>query len=93
MLRNAGGIDMAELSARSRGRLPKSKFAYVDSTGEGHLPIEDEAHVRNAIARWNQTNFESATAREQARKKILAAARQHGIEVSPDDNVAHRAKS
>ena len=83
---------MAELSARSRDRLPKSKFAYVDSKGEGHLPIEDESHVRNAMARWNQTNFETATAKEQARKKIVAAARKHGIEVSPDDNVAHPAK-
>ena len=83
---------MAELNARSRDRLPKSTFAYVDSKGEGHLPIEDEAHVRNAMARWNQTQFETAAAREQARPKILAAARKHGIEVNPDDNVAHPAK-
>jgi hypothetical protein len=83
---------MAELSARSRDRLPKSKFAYVDSKGEGHLPIEDESHVRNAMARWNQTDFESAKAREGARRKIVAAAKKHGIDVSPDDNVAHPPK-
>jgi len=83
---------MAELSARSRDRLPKGQFAYVDSNGEGHLPIEDESHVRNAMARWNQTHFESAAAKEQARRKIVAAAKKHGIEVSPDDNVAHPVK-
>ena len=83
---------MAELSATSRARLPKGQFAYVDSKGEGHLPIEDESHVRNAMARWNQTDFESAAARERARKKILAAAKKYGIEVSPDDHIAHPAK-
>ena len=80
---------MAELSAKSRKHIKKGNFAYVDKTGEGHLPIEDESHVRNAMARWNQTDFESASARESARKKIVAAAHKHGIEVSDDDKIAH----
>ena len=80
---------MAELSANSRKHIKKGNFAYVDKTGEGHLPIEDESHVRNAMARWNQTDFESASAKESARKKIVAAARKHGIEVSKDDKVGH----
>jgi hypothetical protein len=37
--------------------------------------------------RWNQTHFESATAREKARKKILNAAKKFGIEISEDDKV------
>ena len=78
---------MARLTDKQRDRLPKGEFAYVDKEGEGHLPIHDEAHVRNAIARWNQTDFESAAAKEAARKKILAAAKQHGIELSEDDKV------
>ena len=41
-----------------------------------------------AMARWNQTEFESAKAREEARKKIVAAAKRHGIEISDDSNVA-----
>lgn len=79
---------MAELSTRGRGQIKKGNFAYVDKKGEGHLPIHDESHVRNAMARWNQTDFESATAKESARRKIVAAARKHGIEVSADDKVA-----
>ena len=80
---------MAELTTRGREHIKKSNFAYVDKQGEGHLPIHDEAHVRNAMARWNQTDFESATAKEKARRKIVAAARKHGIEVSADDKVAN----
>ena len=83
---------MAELSEKQRDRLPKGKFAYVDKEGEGHLPIHDESHVRNAIARFNQTSFESTSDKEKARKKILSAARKHGIEVGEDDNVAKPAK-
>ena len=72
----------------STGAYHKRQFAYVDKDGEGHLPINDESHVRNAIARWNQTDFPSKTAKKQARRKILAAARRHKIEVSDDDRVA-----
>jgi hypothetical protein len=84
---------MAELTTKAREKLRKSGFAYVDSQGEGHLPIHDEAHVRNAIARWNQTEFESVAAKESARKKILRAAQRYGIEVSDEDNVARPAAS
>lgn len=83
---------MPELEPEDRKRLKKSEFAYVDAEGEGHLPIPDESHVRAAIARFNQTSFESVEAKEKARKKILAAAKRHGIEVSEDDNVARPAK-
>ena len=78
---------MPELSTKQRERLRKSDFAYVDKEGQGHLPIHDEEHVRNALARWNQTDFESAAAKEGARKKILRAAKRFGIEVSEDDRV------
>jgi len=81
---------MAELTTRGRQHIKKSNFAYIDRSGEGHLPIHDESHVRNAMARWNQTDFENATAKESARKKILAAARKHNIEVSDDDKVARK---
>ncbi|HEV8534702.1 MAG TPA: DUF6582 domain-containing protein [Candidatus Limnocylindria bacterium] len=79
---------MAELDTEDREKLDKRQFAYVDKEGGEHLPIHDEAHVRNAIARFNQTDFESKSAKEEARRKILAAAKRHGIEVSEDDNVA-----
>src|SRR5438552_1247398 len=79
---------MADLRERQRKSMNKDVFAYVDSNGEGHLPLSDESHVRNAMARFNQTAFESKTAKEQARRKIRAAARKHGIDVSDDDNVS-----
>ena len=79
---------MAELDTADRKKLNRRQFAYVDREGEGHLPINDESHIRNAMARWNQTDFPSKTAREQARRKIVAAARRHGIEISDDDRVA-----
>jgi hypothetical protein len=44
------------------------------------------------MSRWNQTDFESAAAKEAARKKIVSAAKKHGIEVSDDDKVARKGK-
>ena len=82
---------MPELDADDRDRLRKDQFAYVDRDGGEHLPINDESHVRNAMARFNQTDFESKAAKERARKKILAAAKRHGIEVSNDADVARSA--
>ena len=82
---------MAELTEKQRDKLKKSEFAYVDKEGGEHLPIHDESHVRNAMARFNQTDFESKAAKERARKKILAAAKKHGIEVHKDDDVAKQA--
>jgi hypothetical protein len=78
---------MAELDAEARDDLEKDDFAYVDSERGEHLPIHDESHVRNAISRWNQTDFESKAAKERARKKILAAAKRHDIEVDDDDKI------
>jgi hypothetical protein len=84
---------MATLTERKRDKLRSNQFAYVDSKGGEHLPIHDESHIRNAMARWNQTDFESAAAKERARKKIVGAAKRHGIEVSDDSNVAHPPRS
>jgi hypothetical protein len=87
-----GGIAVTELNTESRDKLRKDQFAYVDSKGGEHLPIHDDEHIRNAMARFNQTDFESTAAKERARKKILAAAKRHDIEVSDDSNVARAAK-
>jgi hypothetical protein len=84
---------MATLNERDRDRLRKSQFAYVDRKGGEHLPINDESHIRNAMARWNMTDFQSATAKEKARQKIVGAARRHGIEVDKSSKVAKPARS
>jgi class 3 adenylate cyclase len=70
---------MSQLDAKKRAKLPASAFAYVDSKGRRRLPINDEPHVRNALARFNQVVFEDEAARERARKKLLVAARKYGI--------------
>jgi hypothetical protein len=80
---------MPELDAQDRDQLRDSQFAYVDKDGEGHLPLNDESHVRNAMARFNQTEFDSQAAKEQAREKIVRAAHRYGIEIGDDDHVAH----
>ena len=79
---------MTTMTEKQRDNLRSNQFAYVDKDGGEHLPIHDESHIRNAMARWNQTEFQSATAKEEARKKIVGAARRHGIEVADDSNVA-----
>jgi class 3 adenylate cyclase len=70
---------MARLDASKRARLLDRAFAYVDSRGRRRLPIHDQAHVRNALARFNQVAFENDAARERARTRLLNAAKKYGI--------------
>ncbi|HEX2090149.1 MAG TPA: adenylate/guanylate cyclase domain-containing protein [Actinomycetota bacterium] len=70
---------MAKLKASERAKLPDSAFAYIDSNGQRRLPIHDEAHVRNALARFERVAFEDDAARERARKRLLNAAKKFGI--------------
>ena len=70
---------MSRLKPRKRARLPDRAFAYIDSRGRRRLPINDRAHVRNALARFNQVVFESDAAREQARRRLLNAAQKYRI--------------
>jgi class 3 adenylate cyclase len=73
------GDPVPTLSASARSRLPDSAFAYVDSRGVRRLPIHDAAHVRNALARFEQVSFEDESARGRARDRLLKAAKKHGI--------------
>jgi hypothetical protein len=84
---------MAQLDATDRDKLRSNQFAYVDRDGGEHLPINDASHVRNAISRFNQTEFESIAAKERARKNILAAAGRYDIEVQEDSTVSKPARS
>jgi len=70
---------MAKLDARKRKTLRDNAFAYVDPNGRRRLPIHDESHVRNALSRFNQAIFEDEAARDQARTKLLKAAKRYGI--------------
>ena len=70
---------MSRLKSSKRARLPDRAFAYVDSRGRRRLPVNDNAHVRNALARFNQVAFENDDARERARKRLLNAAKKYRI--------------
>ena len=71
--------DVPRLEPADRAKLPATAFAYVDPRGRRRLPIHDAAHVRNALARFNQVVFEDEAAREQARTRLLKAAKRFGI--------------
>jgi class 3 adenylate cyclase len=70
---------LPELAASARARLPDSAFAYVDLQGRRRLPIHDKSHVRNALARFDQTAFADDATRERARQRLLRAAKKYGI--------------
>ena len=70
---------MARLKPGKRARLPDRAFAYVDAAGRRRVPIHDKAHVRNALARFSQVAFADHAAREQARKRLLNAAKKYRI--------------
>ena len=78
---------LAEISAferiRKRLGMSVSEFYAVprDPPSSSKLPIFDKAHVRNAMARFNQTDFNSKEEREKAKRKIMAKAKKFGIEV------------
>jgi hypothetical protein len=81
-----------KLGSAERNNLPDSDFAYIEPGGEKdeegkttprslrHLPINDAAHVRNALARLNQTDI-PAEAKAQALKKIKSKAKELGLEL------------
>jgi class 3 adenylate cyclase len=70
---------MARLTSAERAALPDRAFAYVDSSGRRRLPIADAAHVRNALARFNQVEFDDEQERDRARTRLLRAARKYRI--------------
>ena len=70
---------MPTLRARERRALPDRSFAYIDRQGRRRLPVNDEGHVRAALARFNQVRFHDDDARAEAAKRLLLAARKFGI--------------
>src|SRR4029450_893445 len=70
---------MSRVAVSKRARLPASAFAYIDSRGRRRLPIHDEAHVRNGLARFSQVGFEDEAARERTRTRLLNAAKKYRI--------------
>lgn len=79
------------LKAADLNKMDDGDFAYVDSNGDRHLPIHDEAHVRAALARFSQTQFDTPADKAAAAKKIVAKAKSFGIDVDPGSPVGEAA--
>jgi hypothetical protein len=67
------------ISTKRREQMPGEKFAFPKQRKE---PLNDASHVRNAIARFDQVEGVSDSEREAAWRRIRAAARKYGVEVS-----------
>jgi hypothetical protein len=67
------------MSTAEKDRLPDEEFAFPRERKE---PLTDARHIRNAISRFDQVEGVSDAERDQAWKRILAAAKRHGVEVS-----------
>ena len=67
------------MSTADRDKLDDQEFAFPAERKE---PLTDARHVRNAIARFDQVEGVSDAERDQAWKRIQAAAKRYDIEVS-----------
>jgi len=69
---------MSKTPPNSREHLTDESFAFPKERKE---PIHDAAHVRNAIARFTHVEGVTDSERDEAWKRIVAAARKHKVEL------------
>jgi hypothetical protein len=74
--------ESTRITTQRKNRLSDSAFAFPKERKE---PLSDAKHVRNAIARFYQVEGVSNAERDLAWRRILSAARQHGVKVSESD--------
>ena len=67
------------LSTRQENRMRASTFAFPAQRKE---PLNDARHVRNAVARFDQVEGVTDKERDAAWRRIRAAARKFGVEIS-----------
>jgi hypothetical protein len=70
---------MSRLDSDDRNDLSGGQFAFPKQRKE---PLEDADHVRNAIARFDQVKGVSDGERDEAWKRIQAAAKKFDVDVS-----------
>jgi phosphoribosylanthranilate isomerase len=73
---------MSKLSDKEREELPESDFAFPKERKE---PIENASHVRDAVARFDQVEGVTNKERDEAWKRIKAAAKKFGVELHEQD--------
>lgn len=71
-----------DMSGSNRDDLPESVFAFPQQRKE---PLTDAAHVRAALARFDQVGGVSDAEREQAFANIKKAAQHYKVEVAETD--------
>ena len=69
---------MSKLSTEKRKEIPSKEYAFPEQRKE---PLENAAHVRNAIARFNQVEGVSEAEKDAAWKRIKAAAKKFDVEM------------
>ena len=69
---------MATLDAKKRNAIDDKQFAFPKQRKE---PLENAAHVRNAVARFDQVKDVTDAERDTAWKHIKAAAKKFDVEV------------
>ncbi len=67
---------MAKLNQQKRDNINSDKFAFPNQEKE---PLNDAAHVRDAIARFNQVKGVTDAERDEAWERIRRAAKRFGI--------------
>ena len=70
------------MSTAEKDRLADAEFAFPEERKE---PLTDAAHVRNAIARFDQVEGVTDEERDQAWARIRAAASKYGVDISEKD--------
>jgi hypothetical protein len=73
---------MAKLDSAEKNEQPESAYAFPKERKE---PLIDAAHVRNAVARFNQVQGVTDAERDAAWKRITAAAKKFDVELSEKD--------
>jgi hypothetical protein len=73
---------MSKLDTEDRKEIPAKEYAFPKERKE---PLENAAHVRNAIARFNQVEGVNDEERDAAWGRIKAAAKKFGVEMKESD--------
>ncbi len=78
-----------KLSAAAKDKLSDKTYAFPKQRKE---PLEDAAHVRNAMARFDQVKDVTDEERKEAFANIKKAAKKFGVEVNEKDwkELAHK---
>ena len=69
---------MSKINEEKRDEISSGEFAFPKQRKE---PLHDAAHVRNAIARFNQVEGVTDQERDEAWKRIKHAASKFNVEV------------